>query len=385
MFDHDNEPDYDPGEALEYVLNNNWDEILERVAEEQADEWRRGAELWFRVLNCVGECDKEHSRKLFRRWLGDEPDKAPASGSVGPEVDEPDEEELFEIASRVARILEEGNSPYSELCRVGDDLSWARGVVNAGRSIRDLLLTLAEGGWITNLDSALKRFNSLLTGGPPSEVHHQSEDLLFGQKEPLYRRPNSKLTPLHSAITQSMAEYFARYREPLDLAVCLECSRIFTRTRRDNAYCSKTCQNRVAYKRKRIIDSGLLVEVPSEPAAVEAIRPGFWVNHPRWGLGVVEHVHFSRKLMHYSPRGVLVTSIPEHESVEEAKARVSKDLGIDTATSKEIREPKSLTATVRYLSGVVRNSSWTDFLGGQGKSRVAILEVKSHEDLLKLL
>jgi hypothetical protein len=421
--DYQDPPEPDVGEFIE----NNLDEILEHtrpvIHKELAQKWLSEASLWLAIINCIGEGDKEYSRSVFWKLIANELNACDhtCEGSKPGEVlawcdtgehDEaeilarwksqakasgegPNEEELFGIASRVATVLEEAKSPYSDLCKLGDDLSWVTKVVNAARSIRDIILALSEADpspllWFrTGLHSAVTNFNSFLTDGAPDELNlsvlRVEKDGIWNVK--LSRRPKTSLTPLHSAITQSIAEYLVQHRTALDLAVCMECSRIFERARRDNVFCSKTCQNRVAYKRKRMIDSGFLVQLPTDALTAQTIRPGLWVNHPRWGLGVIEAVRFTRhRLIHRSEDGksLLVETIAESQSVEEVKDHWNKSLPI--AKAEKVPEPESLIASIRYLSGIVRPISYADLFGSaRAKNRVAVFEVRDREALMRLI
>src|SRR2546422_7244227 len=94
---------------------------------------------------------------------------------------------------------------------------------------------------------------------------------------------NAELNPLHVALTHWMLVYLTEHIEFIQLAVCVECGRIFERERRDNVYCSKTCQNRVAYKRKKIFEAGVLRELAIPPDAATSLRAGLCLYHPRLG------------------------------------------------------------------------------------------------------
>jgi len=383
-----------------------------------AREWRDRASLWIDIINCVSEADKEHSRSVFRNWLVNELDRRDitADGDTGkhedaeilgrmpsrvarePEGDQPKEEELFEIASRVAAVLEKANSSYAELCTLDDDLSWVTKLVNATRSIRDIILALSEADgspldlFRAGLHSVVTTFNSFLTDGAPQELKVSISLLKLGTGKDqstdveLSRRANANLTPLHSLICQSIVEYLVQHRPAMDLAVCTECSRIFERARRDNVFCSKTCQNRVAYKRKRLIDSGLLAQLPHDRLTVQTIGPGLWINHPRWGLGVVEAIRFTRKQLWYRgedgrarSRPYKGLSIAELDEIPAAKI-------VMTAETEEHPVPASLVASVRYLSGIVRALSYSDLFGNElNKGRVSAFEVRDRETLMRLI
>ena len=94
---------------------------------------------------------------------------------------------------------------------------------------------------------------------------------------------------LSSLLAEWMCEYLVDYLDRIDLGACVECGKIFPRQRRDNSYCSKTCQNRIAYKRKKIFDGGLLQKVElKRPINAENLQFGLWAYHARLGLGLVQ-------------------------------------------------------------------------------------------------
>jgi hypothetical protein len=105
------------------------------------------------------------------------------------------------------------------------------------------------------------------------------------------RQPDTSVTPLGSILANWMCEYLCGYSARIDLGVCAECGRFFSRQRKDNAYCSKTCQNRIAYKRRKIFEGGLLQKLEGAPGPMlQKLHPGLWAYHPRLGLGIVENV-----------------------------------------------------------------------------------------------
>jgi hypothetical protein len=105
------------------------------------------------------------------------------------------------------------------------------------------------------------------------------------------RSPEVDTTPLSTLLADWICDYLVNYSKRIDLGACVECGRIFSRQRRDNAYCSKTCQNRIAYKRKKIFETGLLKKIEiTKKTAPEKFQAGLWVYHPRYALGIIEAV-----------------------------------------------------------------------------------------------
>src|SRR5205823_4815950 len=118
-----------------------------------------------------------------------------------------------------------------------------------------------------------------------------------GRRVHVVREIDAERMPLQTFLAFWMSQYLGTHEPFLDLAVCVECGKFFARQRRDNFYCSKTCQNRVAYKRKKIFVAGVLrkVDVKVDP---NELRSGLCLNHPRFGLGVVENVQYLQRRLH---------------------------------------------------------------------------------------
>jgi hypothetical protein len=239
--------------------------------------------------------------------------------------------QLFSIACQISAILEEERSPDAERHQVGDDLSWAVDLVEVARAFRGLLIALADEEADEHI-AIRRRFDSLLHSRAANADAESSDPLLkslnsFLQKGLVtrlvlqYQRGKATFTktvdPNHTPLAVSLAnwisDYLTIYREDVDLAVCVECCRIFKRDRSDNAYCSKTCQNRVAYKRKRIFGAGVLREVQIDSEDTTALTPGLWIYYPRFALGRIENVRFSdrRLIIKVGDSGRAVSRIPE--------------------------------------------------------------------------
>ena len=112
-----------------------------------------------------------------------------------------------------------------------------------------------------------------------------------GDRQTRFNRcPNPEYPNLSSFIANWISDYLKNYYPLVDLGVCAECGRFFERERRDKTFCSKTCQNRVAYKRKKIFESDAFAPVNVAPDDACEIEAGLWLHHPRYGIGLIEFV-----------------------------------------------------------------------------------------------
>jgi len=181
---------------------------------------------------------------------------------------------------------------YSELCIVSDDLHWVSDLVTLTRAFRDILFARAEPQNKRSLEWELsphiRVINAALEKGTCPRLVYRG---IVGKRHQFDREPDPKTTPLSSVLANWISEYLVVYSDRIDLGACVECGKIFSRQRSDNTYCSKTCQNRVAYKRKKIFETGLLerIEITFKTLA-ERLQQGVWVYHPRLGLGFVKTV-----------------------------------------------------------------------------------------------
>lgn len=269
-------------ELLQYAFEHEGNAIREGVAEAQASDWFASGRLWFQVLNTVSRLDREELRLAILRGAAV---TNPADGAFP-------ESQMFAVATEVSKLLED--TAFSASCNVGEDLSWAANLIVITRAFRQILATDWERPWVTGseLRNAIATVGRGLDEGRLFELRAD----LHRPKGPTFSRvPNPARTPLHSFLADWIAEYLCDHRLFLDLAVCAECGTVFVRQRRDRAYCSVTCQNRVAYKRKRLLESGILREVSVDPKTPDALQAGLWLYHPRLGLGVVDSVRFERK------------------------------------------------------------------------------------------
>ena len=208
----------------------------------------------------------------------------------------------------------------------------------------------------------LGRLNDLLNNGVVYRLRPE------GRKSPrVVRDIDSSKTPLHVAIAFWMSEYLGAHELYVDLAVCVECGKFFARERRDNVYCSKTCQNRVAYKRKKIFVAGVLREVNVSETRSE-LRPGICLYHPRFGLGVIEKVQYLRRRLRLkyadaveadSARVIGATFlIPDGKSAQELFEEVKGRDERKPVSWQEVVDPASHVISARFLSGVRRFNRW---------------------------
>ena len=300
-------------DALEFAVEHHWDEIraLARVAE--SSEWLKRSKPFVELLSKVSRHDKNQLRDFIK--LGITEDRGYASGEIS-------ESQMFSVATEVGNFLETltGVQPIHrpevkslfgrcrlqgrpeamsyllaclDSCPIGDDLSWARDLVLVTRTFRDILFAISEplepfsNG--RNLTDALNILNDTMQRSSNNEIAYwqtPEKTIAFG------RIPHDQSTSLTSCLTNWFVEYLVNFYPYVNLAVCVECGVFFQRQRKDNVYCGKTCQNRVAYKRKKIFETNALREVSVDPDTTAEIRPGLMFYHHRLGLGVVEEVNY---------------------------------------------------------------------------------------------
>jgi hypothetical protein len=211
-------------------------------------------------------------------------------------------------------------------------MSWAKDLILVTRTFRDILFAIAEpveplldGRKLTD---PLNLLNDILQHSSNHRVvYWQAPDksLNFG------RMPDDRATSLSSCLTNWFVEYLVNFYPSINLAVCVECGILFPRQRKDNVYCGKTCQNRVAYKRKKIFDTEALREVSVDPDTTDEIKRGLLFYHHRLGLGVVEEVD-------YVLNKVVDSFDPKTPDIFKAKYFA--------------RRAKSIRVKVRFLHGV---------------------------------
>jgi hypothetical protein len=165
-------------------------------------------------------------------------------------------------------------------------------LVAVTRAFREMLFLIGDSQRKCSLHWELSEHikiidRSLREGARPLLVYRgiEAKQHRFG------REPDVESTPLTSLLAEWICDYLENYSDRVDLGVCVECGRTFSRRRTDNAYCSKTCQNRVAYKRRKIFEEGLLRKIEATPeSGSQAVSPGVWAYHPRLGFGVVDTI-----------------------------------------------------------------------------------------------
>ncbi len=361
-YDHyDDGPDvpdgYIPeGDALEFVFEHQRDAVEEAVRDEAAH-WLNTGRQWLDLLNIVSRHDKEQLRETIRKGV---------TGAHTAESDASSESQLFAVASDAARLLESTGSPYAILCTL-NNLTWANDLISLTRAFRELLFLLSESdnSWLVHyhLEKPLAEVNSALAMGRPAELKWgtvQHKDRKF------FRRTNPESTPLHSHIAEWICEFMVVHSSSLGLSVCAECGTIFVRERRDNVYCSKACQNRIAYKRKKIFESGALVEEKIDPNAPSGLTRGMWISHPRLGLGRIEAVRFSdrRLWVQFEGHG-FGERIPDGKTGEETLAKVREGRKEKPVSWEEVVDPRSIELRVRFLQIARTFRAWELFPHGK--------------------
>jgi hypothetical protein len=345
--DYDEGPDapegYIPAEgAFEYVFENERDAVDERVKAEAALEWLKTGQPWLDLLNIVSRHDKEQLKEAIRQEI---------DGARQSDPERIAEPQLFAVASDAARLLESVGSPHSNFCTPSEDLAWANGLIRLTRAFREILFLLSEpdDSWMVNYHLArpVKEVNAALLEGRPDLLEWHASN----SKTRAFRREvHTETTPLHSHLAKWIRDFLVVHRSSLALGACTECGTIFARERRDNVYCSKTCQNRVAYKRKKIFESGLLAEVKIDPYAPSGVAPGLWINHPRLGLGRIEAARFSERTLWLQFEGHgFGQRIPGESTAEQYLDVLKKNLKEKVVSWEEVVDRRSLELRVRFI------------------------------------
>jgi hypothetical protein len=315
-------------QAFDYVFDNYPTEARDEVKQREANEWLEATRDWLQLINIVSQRDREHHREAVRRLAGGGATEDKSAGLT--------ESQLFNVGSDVSAFLESvttGQSKsqlpktdaesakdfflalkeesdqtqygyrrtppapvlarYAQYCTVSEDVDWVSDLLVLTRLFREILFALSDSDvdrytlskW---LSLPIRHIDAALEKGPrPSLVY----SIRAEGKVEFEREPNPSTTPLSTSLAVWMCDYLVKFREQIDLGACIECGKIFPRQRRDNFYCSKTCQNRVAYKRKKIFESGALQKIEVTPkTAAESIHAGVFAYHARLGMGVVEKV-----------------------------------------------------------------------------------------------
>jgi hypothetical protein len=339
-------------DVLEFAVENYWDEIRTLARDADSSEWVKHSKPFLELLSRISRQDKDQLRDVIK--LGITEDRGYASGDIA-------ESQLFSVATEVCNFLEtmtttqhrygtEANLVFGQYrvksrpdatshllacldsCPIGDDLSWAKDLVLVTRTFRDILFAIAEpleplsDG--QKLADPLNLLNEILQRSSNHQlVYWQAADkaLNFG------RIPDGRSTSLTSCLTNWFVDYLVNFYPDVNLAVCVECGIFFPRQRRDNVYCGKTCQNRIAYKRKKIFETDALREVSVDPDTTAEIKAGLLFYHHRLGLGVVEEID-------YSLNKVVDTFEPNTSDAFKAKYFA--------------RRAKSIRVKIRFLHGI---------------------------------
>lgn len=306
-------------EGLNYALSEHPREVEEAVREWLAEEWLDQSRDWIQLVSIISQHDRGQLKESIRRRVVRDLQKPPAFREL----------QLFDVASEVSKLIESVASPqfridtpngeepagsasfttsslygyrpgptasplapYARVCTISDDLSWVSELISLTRAFREILFIIGDASPHLSLEWQLSDHMravdiALAKGSPPTLSYRGLHD-----KRPKFGREfDPERTPLSSSLASWISEYLTEYMGRIDLGTCVECGKIFARQRRDNSYCSKTCQNRVAYKRKKIFESGLLEKIDvTQRTASQVLKAGVWVYHQRLGLGVIEDV-----------------------------------------------------------------------------------------------
>jgi hypothetical protein len=378
-----------PEEAVSYVLKNHREEVQEALEKDadvaRGEKWLAENKLCIDLLSTVSKIDRARVQSSMRGMLHDQ-----------DEENEFDEEILLDLATNVCRLLEEAappgigcqlplyRSPDFELaneptvarmllssagpCNMGDDLAWAKELLIISRAFSDFLSIVGDGeiqgpDLRLHVRGPLRVFNSYLRTAPPQLLvcwEGTDRQVRFGLC------PNPEVPNLASFMAIWISGYLRRFHRLVGLGVCVECGRFFSRERRDKTFCSKTCQNRVAYKRKKILESGAFSSIQLAPDDACDIEAGLWLHHPRFGIGVVEYAGDDT-----TPMKLLLSNMP---SDKVARIRFKSKLS------------RKIYVRVRFMHGL-RSFGYSDLFEGQKREDQLpeFYRLNSKEALARLL
>jgi hypothetical protein len=384
---------YDPHEecvstddVVPYVFENHWAEVEEAVSDARGKSWLADTRPCLELLTIISQRDREHMRGAIKKWLR----KRQTAG------DEPTEEQLFSIAADVSAFLEQLPQSFplppvvydidingyqgvdqpsaarcigfsSGTCNLDADLSWAKDLLELSRAFRDFLSAISdpelkEPYLRLRITGSMRLFNHFLQKTPAQLlIYWQGAD-----KQPRFGRcPDPQVSSLSSLLANWISDYLTDHYSSVGLGVCVECGKFFVRERRDRTFCSKTCQNKIAYKRRKILESDALEQINIAANDACDIEPGLWIHHPRLGLGLVENLS------------------SRNSSIPPVLARAATN--VDTVKYRLMLSRK-LLLQIRFLHGV-RVLGYTDLFEGQKREDQlpTFYRVKSEETLAELL
>ena len=362
------------GEALQHVQENQWDEVLSLVNDERNETWLRENKPFVDLLSIISRQDKDQLRDLIRLGI---------SAQNAASADDVSDAHLFSVAGEVCSFLENLSKCYPrhgqefnqvsgqywvdrrpdpvdnlvgclEFCSLEGDLGWSREIVAVTRMCRDFLFAAGDPFdplfRSQKLGILLKQLNDALQRNSNNRVvywYAADKGINFG------RVPGTRQKSLALCVSDWFSDYLIDFYPSLSLAACMECGIFFERHRRDNVYCSKTCQNRVAYKRKKILETDALSKVQVGPDTAGEIKPGLLFYHSRLGLGIVEAVDFERgAMLDLLPAGA-TESFKEKLSAYRAKSirmRVLFPHGVRNLNYAEIFEVRKEEALHQFYS-----------------------------------
>jgi hypothetical protein len=368
-------------DALSYVLENSWDEVEEAVRDSRGQQWLYRSRPYIDLLSVVSQRDREHIR-----------------GEITKQADDPPSaEQVFAIAADVSAFLEQLPKAYpfpqvifqsraagyhgshpptavscmalsAQSCSLDDDLSWANDLLIVARAFRDILFVVSDsdvpdGILQLQISKPIRVVNAYLHRSPAQPLSFwQGEDkhISFG------RFPDPETPDLSSFVATWISDYLENYYSHVGLGVCAECGKFFDRERRDKTFCSKTCQNRVAYKRKKILESNALAPISIAPDRPYDISVGLWAHHPRYGIGRVESVN--------------------NEGTEMESLLKNLPTKPDDAARYRSMLARKIRVQIRFSHGV-RTFGYGDLFEGQKKEDQVptFYELKSEETLATLL
>ncbi|HXM48330.1 MAG TPA: hypothetical protein VN956_10845 [Pyrinomonadaceae bacterium] len=371
-------------DVLSSAFENYWDEIQEAVEDSRGSDWLTNSAIHLELLSIVSQRDFTHLRGGLKKLLR----KGQSDGDLLTD------EQLFAIASDISTFVEKlpvplhksflnytdksgllgGQEPTPSRCIamtagkciLGDDLSWAKDLLTIARTFRDILSALSdpelqESNLRLRLVEPLQSLNYFLTKASAMPIVQWP---ISGKQVFFDRCPDPKSSDLSSYMAEWISDYLKDYYPRVGIGVCGECGKFFGRERRDKTFCSKTCQNRVAYKRKKILESDALERVNIAPDDAVNIVAGLWMHHPRFGIGLIE--------------GVSTANRPF--------ASMLQDLGDNQSAHYRSMLARKTVVQVRFLHGV-RMLTFTDLFEAQKKEEQLpdFYQVQSEETLAELL